>query len=163
VDGLELRGTNRNSVALWLIGMLGGVVLTSDIVVFTQWLVRGRPAGVIYVFAGTVLLLSTLVLAGVAGLAVLAVRRQRYAMSIRGLELPRQSTCLPWTEITVGRGTGRAEIMLFVARRRKPIHLDLSEVPGGSVRFLAAARWYADQAGVDLTFQPAPEPGAATG
>jgi hypothetical protein len=163
VDGVVLRGANRNSVALWLIGILGGVVLASDIVVFTQWLVRDRPGGVIYVFAGTVLALSTLVLAGVAGLAVLAVRRQRYALSVRGLEIPRLPTYLPWSEITaISPRSGRNGAVVVFAGRR-PIDLDLSDVPGGSVRFLAAARWYADQAGVDLTFRPAPEPGAGGG
>ena len=163
MDGVVLRGVNRYSVPLWLIGILGGVVLASDIVVFAQWLVRGRPVGVIYVFAGVVLLLSTLVMAGVAALAVLAVRRQHYGLSISGLDLPRLPTSLPWTEITEIGQRSQAEVLVFVARQHKPIDIDLSDVPGGSVRFLAAARWYADKAGVDLNLRSAPVPGAGAG
>ena len=101
--GIELRGRPGNSAAVWTILLLGVVVVLSDAVVAVEWLVQGRPRSPLFVFAGVVLLLGTLLVAGAGVLAVLGVRRQRYGMSEQGLRVPwrtrRLDLCLPWHEI----------------------------------------------------------------
>jgi hypothetical protein len=177
------RGKSGNSGTVWAIGALGGIVLIIDLVAGVRWLVRGRPASPIHVFAAVVLVLSTLLLCGTAVLAVSGVRRQRYAMNDHGLAIPwrtrRLDLHLPWTEIqAIGRrydkaiGGGTVGVAVFVvnperflkarwawwgspARRAQehqrtygsPIYLDLTDIDGGTMRFLAAARWYADRDG----------------
>jgi hypothetical protein len=101
--GIELRGRPGSSMAVWTILLLGAVVVASDGVVSVQWLLRGRPASPLFVFAAVVLVLASLLVAGAAVLAALGVRRQRYGMSERGLSVPwrtrRLDLCLPWPEI----------------------------------------------------------------
>jgi hypothetical protein len=102
-EGVELRGEPGRSTAVWTILVLGAVVVLSDGVVGVEWLLRGRPRSPLFVFAAVVLVLCTLLVSGAAVLAALGVRRQRYAMSERGLRVPwrtrRLDLCLPWHEI----------------------------------------------------------------
>lgn len=184
-QGLVLRGRTGNSAALWIVGLLGIVVLVSDVVVALQWLLVGRPASAMYVFAGVVLAVSTLLLAGTASAASRGVRRQRYSVGLHGLDLAwktgRLDLRLPWREIeAIARrydaapGMSTMGVAVFVtsperfvgttrgwpgspARQARqhlrdhgtPIYLDLTDVGGGTVRFFAAARFYADRAGRD--------------
>ena len=101
--GIELRGRPGNSTAVWTILLLGVVVVLSDAVVAVEWLLGGRPRSPLFVFAGVVVVLGTLLVTGAMVLAVVGVRRQRYGMSERGLRVPwrtrRLDLCLPWHEI----------------------------------------------------------------
>ncbi len=90
-------------MAVWTILLLGCVVVLSDGVVAVQWVLRGQPRSPLFVFAGVVLLLCTLLVSGAAVLAAFGVRRQRYGMSERGLSIPwrtrRLDLYLPWEAI----------------------------------------------------------------
>ena len=101
--GIELRGRPGNSTAVWTILLLGAVVVLSDGVVAVEWVLRDRPRAPLFVFAAVVLGLCTLLVAAVAVMAALGVRRQRYGMSEGGLRVPwrtrRLDLCLPWPEI----------------------------------------------------------------
>jgi hypothetical protein len=177
-DGLTLRGRAANSGVLWLVGLLGAVVAVSDIAVGLQWLWAGRPFSALFGAAGVVLTICTVLLAAVLALTVVEVRRQRYAMSTAGLDLPWRTRGpdlrLAWTEIQMitrwyddapgGRTMG---VAVFVAEpqrllaeagrsalanqeaRGTPVVVDLTDVPGGTVWFFAAARWYAGLVGRD--------------
>jgi hypothetical protein len=102
-EGIALRGKPRNSMAVSTILLLGVIVAVSDIAVAVQWLLRGREKSALFVFAGVVLVLCTVLVVGVVVLAMLGVRRQRYGMSEQGLRIPwrtrRLDLCLPWHEI----------------------------------------------------------------
>jgi hypothetical protein len=177
--GLVLRGRSGNSSTLWLIVILTGVVIVSDLLVLLQWWLRGQPQTPLFTAVATVLTAATVLLCGTTALAVLGIRRQRYILTEQGIDLPwrgpRPDLHLPWSEI---RGMARRYeatpagqtmgVAIFVAgpdrllkprwlRSRRaadhierfgtPIFLDLSDVDGGTVRFFAATRFYAGQAG----------------
>lgn len=174
-DGVALCGKSGNSVVLWFVLALGGVVVVSDAAVALEWLLSGRPGGLRFLSAGGVLAASTLLLAGTAAVTAIGVRQQRYRVGPHGIELPwrarRLDLCVPWQDVrrlvrTYERAPGGAQmgVAIFVEaphrlmngrfgtasasaqrhlrRYGTPIHLDLTDVPGGTVRFLAAARHY---------------------
>jgi hypothetical protein len=166
-EGFVLRGRSSNSVALWLVSILAGIVLVSDLVVALQWLFRGQPGSPLFVFAGTVLGISTILLAGTIALAIFGVRRQQYSIGPEGLTVGagRRASTVQWPEIrAVSRqyqrspGGGTMGVAVFVVRPERfasirlaaehvreygtPIYLDLTDVNGGTLRFFAAVRHY---------------------
>jgi hypothetical protein len=178
-DGVVLRGRSGNSNTLWLVAILAGVVIVSDLLVLLQWWLRGQPATPLFLVDAAVLTAATVLLSATTALTALGVRRQRYVLTSDGLRLAwgrtRHDLDLPWSEIRAvvrryeatwaGQTMG---VSIFVAqpdrslkprwlRSRRaadhmerygtPIFLDLTDVDGGTVRFFAAARFYATQAG----------------
>lgn len=177
-QGLVLRGRTGNSVVLWLVGLLAGLVVASDVVVVVEWLLRGQPRSLLFVLAGIVLAASTVLLVVTTALTALGVRGQRYRVSAQGIDLPwrsrRPDLHLPWYEIQAiarrydsapgGRVMGVAVFVVrpdrfltgdrpagtrsrladeHMQRYGSPIFLDLTDVPGGTVRFFNAVRHYA--------------------
>jgi hypothetical protein len=167
-EGFVLRGRSSNSVALWLVCILAGVVLVSDLVVALQWLFRGQPSSPLFVFAGTALTISTVLLAATIVLTVFGVRKQQYSIGPKGLTLGagRRASHVEWSEIrAISRqyqkspGGGTMGVAVFVERPERfasirmaaehvreygtPIYLDLTDVNGGTLRFFAAVRHYA--------------------
>lgn len=156
-SGAELRGRLSLSAAAWVTGLLGVVVLVSDLVVLVSWLLRGRPEHPLYLAAGAILVLVTLVVACTFALAAMTVRRQRYVIGPDGITV-RGRLEVPWSTI-VGLervyGDEPRERTLTIAVHRvappssstttaeEPLYLDLTDVPGGAVRFFALVRQYA--------------------
>jgi hypothetical protein len=177
-EGVALRGRTGDSVVLWVVALLAGLVLASDIVVAVEWLLRGQPRSPLFVVAGIVLAGSTVLLVATTLLTAVGVRGQRYVVSGQGIDLPWRSRHtdlhLPWYEIQAlarrydsAPGSRMMGVAVFVVRpdrfmsgnrrvgtlsRRAaehmrrygtPIFLDLTDVPGGTVRFFNAVRHYA--------------------
>lgn len=165
--GFVLRGRSSNSVALWLVCILAGVVFVSDLLVALQWLFRGQPSSPLFVFAGTALGISTILLTGTITLTVFGVRRQQYSIGPDGLTLGagRRASKVDWPEIrAISRqyqpspGGGTMGVAVFVVRPERfasirraaehvreygtPIYLDLTDVNGGTMRLFAAVRHY---------------------
>jgi hypothetical protein len=156
-------------VALWLVCILAGVVFVSDLIVALQWLFRGQPSSPLFVFAGTALALSTVMLAVTIVLTVFGVRRQQYSIGPDGLRVgvgrAGKRALVGWSEIrAISRryqkspGGGTMGVAVYVERPERfasirlaaehvreygtPIYLDLTDVNGGTLRFFAAVRHY---------------------
>ncbi|HEX6501006.1 MAG TPA: hypothetical protein VF054_18545 [Micromonosporaceae bacterium] len=161
-SGTELRGRLSLSAATWVSALFAVVVLGCDLVVVAVWLLRGRPTGSLYLTAGAILALLTVVLAGTVALSAADVRRQRYLIDRHGITV-RGRVHVPWSRIVelervysekprdrsvaiaVHQWTPRTSPYDGPAEQPSydPLYLDVTDVPGGTVRFFALVRRYA--------------------